>query len=101
MKHQKMSLSVHGQKNIRDLNFNEAANNEYEPVQVAGMDDTSALIVDFSKASVQTKTLLDLQEATAITKPVEPFFLDATNGRLYSWASKTPSLIPEERKAPE
>jgi len=29
--------------------------------------------------------LLDLEEASMITKSVEPFFLDAINGKLYSW----------------
>ena len=58
---------------------------EPEPVQVENLDEMSALIVDFTDLSAQTKTLLDLEEAALVTKAVEPFFLDAVNGNLYSW----------------
>ena len=59
----------------------------YEPVQVAEVDDKSALIIDFSDNTVQSKTLLDLEEAALMTKAIEPFFLDNINGNLYSWES--------------
>lgn len=54
----------------------EASSAAFEPIQVAEMDEISALIVDFGEGTATTKTLLDLDEAALITKSVEPFFLD-------------------------
>ena len=66
------------------------------------MDDKSALIVDFEGCTVQVKSLLDLDEAALVTKTVEPFFLDTTNGNLYSWtATKASSFVTEESKSSE
>ena len=66
------------------------------------MDDKAALIVDFERCSVQVKSLLDLEEAASVTKTTEPFFLDATDGKLYAWtATKTSSIVTEESKSSE
>ena len=68
---QGLSLNFGGDESINGANIFDA-----EPVQVENLDEKSALIVDFSDSSVQTKTLLDLEEAALVTKTVEPFFLD-------------------------
>ena len=49
---------------------------EPEPVMLENLDDKSVLIIDFQDSSAQIKTLLDLEEASLVTKSVEPFFLD-------------------------
>ena len=49
---------------------------EPEPVMVENMDEKSVMIVDFKESSAQLKTLLDLEEASLVTKNIEPFFLD-------------------------
>ena len=61
---------------MRDPHLDEGMAGGFEPVQVAEFDDKSALLVDFSKSTATTKTLLDLEEAVLITKSIEPFFLD-------------------------
>lgn len=78
---------------------------EPEPVMVENLDDRSVMIVDFKESSVQMKTLLDLEEASLVTKAVEPFFLDAVNGNLYSWDASSMKVSKassaEESKASE
>ncbi len=75
---------------MRDLNFDHQASqhNAFEPVQVAELDDKSVLCIDFAQSTATNKSLLDLEEASTVTKSIEPFFLDAENGKLYSWEGK-------------
>ena len=87
MKNQKAILksqSVNDPKNFEG-HAGEDVGGSFEPVLIEQMDEISALIVDFGESNVTTKTLLDLDEAALVTKSVEPFFLDALNGNLYSW----------------
>ena len=95
MKHQKNSLLSQGGLSMNRFGGNDDSANagsftfEPEPVMIENLDDKSVLIIDFQDSSAQIKTLLDLEEASLVTKSVEPFFLDAVNGNLYSWEASS------------
>ena len=82
MKHQKNSLLSQGGLSMNRFGDNEDSADvrdntfEPEPVMLENLDDKSVLIIDFQDSSAQIKTLLDLEEASLVTKSVEPFFLD-------------------------
>ena len=82
MKNQKNSLLSQGGLSMSRFGDNDDSANardstlEPEPVMIENLDDKSVLIIDFQDSSAQIKTLLDLEEASLVTKSVEPFFLD-------------------------